>query len=50
MRVWWLRGYINEEWDLQYPAFITYGECMAIKAQEKLKYLSHTFKVFNGRV
>lgn len=45
MRAWILRGYISGDYDLQYPCFVTYGELMAKKAEEQIKYPHHTFVI-----
>ena len=48
MRCWWLKGYLNGEQDLWYPAFVTYGEIRAKQAEEKLTYTEHTFVIEEG--
>lgn len=45
MRAWALRGYLHGNHELQYPLFITYGELMAKKAEEQIKYPDHTFVI-----
>ena len=48
MTVWWLRGYYQGIYNLQYSAFTTYGECRAKQAQEELQFPEHTFKITKG--
>lgn len=48
MRVWWLKGYLNGEQDLWFPAFVTYGEIRARQAEEKLRWPEHTLVIEEG--
>lgn len=50
MTVWWLRGYINGEHDLWYPAFVTYGEARAKEEEQKIKYPYHSFTLTKGTI
>ena len=48
MRVWWLKGYFEGIYDLQYAAFVHYGEARATQAVEELVWKDHTFVIEEG--